>query len=160
MADVWVVNASPLIALGHAGKLELLEKLPAALFIPDAVAEEILAGPDDPACRALTAGWGPRRKTAVPEAVAEWSLGKGESAVVALALELGGTAVLDDRNARRCAKALEVPVIGTFGVIVRAKKQGLIAAAGPVIRALVDGGLYYDDDGIRALLSGIDEHWP
>jgi len=159
VADVWIVNASPLIALAHADKLELLEQLPAELAIPEAVALEILAGPDDPARRALVSGWGPRRAAAVPEQVAEWGLGKGESAVVALGLEVGGTAVLDDRNARRCAKALGVSVIGTFGVIIRAKKHGLIAVAQPVIRAVVDAGLFYADDDLRTLLASVGESW-
>lgn len=159
MADVWIVNASPLIALAHAHKLELLEKLPAELVVPEAVVEEILAGPDDPAHRALASGWGPRRTAAVLQEVAEWGLGKGESAVLALALELDATAVVDDRSARRCAKTLGISVIGTFGVIVRAKKHGLIAAAQPVIRSVVDAGLYYDDDAIRTLLSSLGESW-
>lgn len=160
MADAWVVNASPLIALAHANKLELLEKLPAELVVPEAVAEEILAGPNDPARRALAAAWGPRRPATVSEKVAEWGLGKGESAVIALALDLGATAVIDDRSARRCAKALGVPVIGTFGVIIRAKQRGLLASAQPVIRSIVDAGLYYDDAAIRTLLSSIGENWP
>ncbi len=160
MADVWVVNASPLIALAHAGKLKLLEELSAHLIVPEAVAEEILAGPDDPARRAVASGWGPRRAAGVQERIAEWGLGKGESAVLSLALDLGATAVLDDRSARRCAKAMGVPVIGTLGVIIRARKQGLIEAAKPVIRSVVDAGLYYEDDAIRTLLSGVGESWP
>ena len=160
MADAWVVNASPLIALAHADKLELLEKLPAEIVVPEAVVEEILAGPNDPARRALASAWGPRRPATVPEKVAEWGLGKGESAVIALALELRATAILDDRSARRCAKALGVPVLGTFGVIIRAKQRGLIASAQPVIRSIVDAGLYYDDAAIRTLLSSIGESWP
>ena len=160
MTDVWVVNASPLIALGHAGELELLENLASRLIVPDAVAEEILEGPDDPARRALSSGWGGRRACVVPERVAEWGLGKGESAVIALSVELNATAVLDDRNARRCAKALDVSVIGTFGAVIRAKHQGLIPAARPVIRSIVSAGLYYDDHGLRRLLSSVDESWP
>jgi predicted nucleic acid-binding protein len=160
VADVWVVDASPLIALAHADNLELLEKLPADLVVPMAVVEEILAGPDDPARRALSLGWGPRQAATVPERVAEWGLGKGESAVLTLAIELEATAVLDDRNARRSAKALGVSVIGTLGVIIRAKKHGLIAAAQPVIRSVVDAGLYYDDHAIQTLLSSVGESWP
>ena len=87
-------------------------------------------------------------------------LGKSESAVLALALELGATAVLDDRSARRGAKALGVSVIGTFGVIIRARQRGLLAAARPVIRSVVDAGLYYDDSAIRTLLSSVGESWP
>jgi predicted nucleic acid-binding protein len=64
------------------------------------------------------------------------------------------------RNARRCAKALGVPVIGTFGVIILAKRQSLIAAAEPVIQSVLDAGLYYDDESIRTLLSSVGERWP
>jgi predicted nucleic acid-binding protein len=160
VADAWVVNASPLIALGHAGMLDLLEQLPSELIVPVAVAEEILAGPEDPAHRAMASGWGPRRSTTVPASVAEWSLGKGESAVLSLALDVGATAVLDDRNARRCARTLGVPVIGTLGVILRAKNQGLIPAAGPVVRSVLDAGLYYDSEAVLKLLESIGESWP
>jgi predicted nucleic acid-binding protein len=160
VADVWVADASPLIALAHADGLELLEKLSAAVVVPEAVAEEILIGPDDPARRALVAGWGTRQQATVPQRVHEWGLGKGESAVLALALDAKGVAVLDDRHGRRCAAALGVPVIGTFGVIIRAKQQGLIPAARPMIRAVVHAGLYHHDDAIQTLLSHVGEGWP
>jgi predicted nucleic acid-binding protein len=42
-----------------------------------------------------------------PAAVFEWGLGAGEAAVIAAALEGGGrTAVLDDAQGRKCARAL------------------------------------------------------
>ena len=99
---------------------------------------------------------GPRRATTVPEKVSEWGLGKGESAVPALAVELDATAALDDRSARRCAKALGVSMIGTFGVIVRAKRRGLVPAAAPVMREVVNAGLYYSDDAIEMLLASVE----
>lgn len=138
----------------------MLERLCWQLVVPSAVAEEILAGPEDPARRALVSGWGPRREAMVPEQVAEWGLGKGESAVIALTLALGATAVVDDRNARRCAQALGVSVIGTLGVIIRAKRHGLIDLAAPIIRSVLDAGLFYDDEGVRRLLEDVGERWP
>lgn len=46
----WVFDASPLIALGKIGLLDLLEKLSAECVIPKVVAEEVRAGRDsDPA---------------------------------------------------------------------------------------------------------------
>jgi predicted nucleic acid-binding protein len=160
VTDVWVVDASPLIILGQVGKLELLEQLSSQLFVPAAVVKEILAGPEDSAHRALLSGWGERRHATVPEIVAEWSLGQGESAVIALALELGATAVVDDRSARRCARAVGTSVIGTLGVIIRAKRQGLIDAAAPIIRSVLDAGLFYEDQAVRRLVEDIGERWP
>lgn len=72
----------------------------------------------------------------------------------------GATAVVDDRAARRAAKALSLPVTGTFGVIVRAKRRGIIDAAKPVIRAVLETGLYYDDESVRTLLEAMGESWP
>jgi len=160
VSDVWVVDASPLIILGQVGELELLERLSSQLIVPAAVAEEVLAGPDDPAHRALLSGWGERRHATVPEMVAGWGLGQGESAVIALALELGATAVVDDRSARRCARAVGATVIGTLGVILRAKRRGLIDAAAPIIRSVLDAGLFYEDQAVRRLLEDVGEHWP
>ena len=54
MNDIWVVNASPLIALAKADRLHLLLDLCKELLVPQAVVAEILAGPpSDPARQAL-----------------------------------------------------------------------------------------------------------
>ena len=46
MADSrWVVNASPLILLGKIGQIGLLSALAGRIAVPQAVAEEIGAGP-------------------------------------------------------------------------------------------------------------------
>lgn len=42
--EKWVVNASPVIALGRVGQAGLLLHLPQEVIIPKAVAEEILLG--------------------------------------------------------------------------------------------------------------------
>jgi hypothetical protein len=59
---------------------------------------------------------------------AEWSaeirrfgLGNGESAVLHFAIERDATAVLDDKRARFCATQLGIPVVGTLGLVVRAR---------------------------------------
>jgi len=44
-------------------------------------------------------------------------LGGGELDVIILALETGGTVVIDERIARREAIALNIPVTGTFGLL-------------------------------------------
>lgn len=154
-----MVNASPVIILARVGRLDLLSGLAVRVFVPEAVATEILSGSGDPARDAIHGGWGIRREVQVPAMVSEWGLGRGESAVIGLALELGARAVVDDRSARRCAAALGVPVIGTLGVIARAKRSGLVEAAGPVVRSVIEAGLFYDDASIDALLRGLGEDW-
>lgn len=99
MAELWVVNASPLIVLAKIGRLELITALAETVLVPDAVAEELLAGPsDDPARLAIQSGWGHRLSPReYPPAIVEWGPGDGETAVISLTLEhQGSTAILDD----------------------------------------------------------------
>ena len=57
VAEKWVINASPLIALSRAGQVELLVRLPKQAVIPRSVAEELLRAPEDePARRAIEGG--------------------------------------------------------------------------------------------------------
>ncbi|MBW8879114.1 MAG: DUF3368 domain-containing protein [Acidobacteria bacterium] len=163
MSETWIVNASPIISLAKAGYLDLLDKLAAHAIVPDAVASEVLAGlPSDPARKALESGWGGRASPReIPEKVLEWGLGAGESAVLALSLEESGrTAVLDDAAARNCARALELPILGTLAVVLRARQAGLIPSASRVMAALREAGLRLDDKTLRLALERIGEAWP
>lgn len=158
-----VVNASPLICLAKAGLLDLLERLDPEVLVPEPVASEVLAGPPgDPARVALEGGWGFRRPGShVPHRVLEWGLGAGESSVLALALETASaTAVLDDREARVCARLLGVTVVGSLGLVLRAAREGLIPAAAPALQALRGSGIHLDDATIReALARTTGESW-
>ena len=90
----------------------------------------------------------------------EWGLGTGETAVLAIAMERSpATAVLDDAAARTCAKALGIEVIGTLGVVLRAKRNAIISSAADVLKALQVAGLRLDDNMVRFVLEGIGETW-
>jgi predicted nucleic acid-binding protein len=130
--------------------------------VPAEVAAEILAGPPhDPARRALESGWGERLPAVeVPAIVLEWGLGRGESAVLTVALRDGTTALVDDGEARRCARALGVQVMGTLGLVVRAKRAGQIESAGEVLRAMTRAGFRLRNDVIaQALRELAGEEW-
>jgi predicted nucleic acid-binding protein len=155
VSDLWIVNASPLIVLAKIGHLDLLRRLASDVVVPQAVVEEVLAGPaDDPARVALEAGWGTRCDPGpIPVRLHEWGLGRGETAVLAAALQRpGSTAILDDGSRRTCARALGVPVFGTIGVILRSRKAGLVPAVEPLITAVRDAGLRIDDDLLSSVL--------
>lgn len=60
----------------------------------------------------------------------------GEAEAIALAYEKGWRIILDDRHARNVATRLGVAMIGTVGILVKAKQQGHIAAIKPLIEQL------------------------
>lgn len=163
MLGLRIVNASPLICLARAGHLDILTAGGVDVMIPPAVVEEVLAGPETDAARlALVSGWGLRSSsTYIPAEVTEWGLGAGESSVIAIALENpGSTAVLDDAEARRCARTVGVPVMGSLAVVIDAARKKLIPKAGPVLLDLRQAGIYLADSLIReALLRSLGETW-
>ena len=161
MSSRWVVNASPLILLGKVGQLQLLRELTDELIIPEGVAHEVGVRSDGqralgsfiapPAVRVEGVG-------SIPREIEVWDLGRGESEVLALALTLEDSwVVIDDLEARRCAQVLGVRVIGTLGVVLRAKKNGLIPAARPAVEHLRKVGLYVSDDLIGRALAHLGE---
>lgn len=159
MTDAWVVDASPIIVLAKVGLLALLEESGARILVPDAVAREVLAGPEsDPGRQAIERGWGERLAPGeVPEPILGWSLGAGESEVLAAAAASPGrVALLDDAQARACAHTLGIPVTGMIGVIVKALRAGGIESAARAIKDLRGAGLFIDDCLVRMVLDRME----
>jgi predicted nucleic acid-binding protein len=92
--------------------------------------------------------------------IIEWSLGAGESAVIAVAAKYApAIAVLADAEARARARTSGVAVIGTLGIVLRAKRRGVVAAAAPLLRALIDAGFYVSEALARTALESVGESW-
>jgi predicted nucleic acid-binding protein len=157
----WVVNASPLILLGKTGHLGLLGALADQVAVPRAVADEVGAKPDGGATLQAIS-YAPsfvivENEAATPE-IFSWDLGAGETQVLAHALaHKVERVVIDDLEARRCAKAMGLGIIGTLGIVGRARAMGLIDQAEPVVRRLREFGLYASDELVRRLLKEVGE---
>lgn len=145
------MNASPLIVLCKINHQALLFELADEVIVPQAVADEINAGPtDDPARRFLASKPASIVSVTHLPMVISWDLGAGETAVLSYAYaERGWTAVVDDGAARRCAHVLGVALIGTLGIVLRARHAGIIPAAAPVLCTLQAHGLRLSDHVIR-----------
>lgn len=134
-----VCDASPLISLSAIGQFELLHQLYGKIYIPDAVRAEVLgAGPERPGSRELReADWVHARTVENDFLVRalEGELDQGEAQAVALAVEIKADLLLvDERRGRRVAQRFGIKVIGILGILVEAKKRGLI----PVVRPALD----------------------
>jgi predicted nucleic acid-binding protein len=156
-----VSNASPLIALFKSGQSALLQGLFRSVLVPDAVWREVSAGaPEDPAVRGLSnCPWLTRLPPEpIDPQVLAWDAGPGETEMLAYARRHPDVrAVVDDDYARRCARSLGVPVLGTCGLLVLAKRRGLITKVEPGMRALQDAGLWLSPTVIQAVLDEVGE---
>lgn len=163
MKKVFVLNASPIIALAKIERLDLLLSMCHSVLVPKGVADEVLSSPSqDPARQALESGWGaPYVEVTRDPEVIEWGLGAGETEVLSLARQKRATAVVDDRAARVACKVFGIPVIGTLGIVLQAYVRQLIPSAVEVLKVLKKAGFYLDDDLIRKVLeSTTQEEWP
>jgi len=161
VSDEWVVNSSPLILLGNIAKIDLLPEVGGKILVPRAVVDEIKRGDGG---EGIVEGieaedrFEIKDNVNVPRVLPGWDLGDGETQVIAIAMENGaGKVVLDDREARRCAKSLNLPVIGTLGLVARAKEKGVIQRAKPVIQELCEKGLYAGEDIVKWILNEVGE---
>ena len=152
-----ICNASPLIILPRANLLDILPQQFSPVSLPGSVVEEIPVGPaDDPMRKQLHAlAWlhvvtlepGP-----TPSAYRQ--LGRGESEVIEYArLHPPTVAMLDDLKARLVAHALNIPIIGTLGLVARASQQAGVPFFDDAVERLREAGLYLDE----FLLSAVRE---
>lgn len=156
-----VINASPLITLCRSQLHGLLPQLFEAVYVPDEVWQEVVnGGKDDPASFIVpTLDWLQHLPSVeIALDIQRWNLGAGESAVMHHARELmADRAILDDAAARRCARSINVAMTGTCGVIVLAKRRGLLPMAETAFRQLQLAGLWLSEELITALLQEVGE---
>lgn len=144
-----VSNASPLIALASIERLPLLPALFESVIIPPAVALEARS------VIQIAPAWVELRelKCPMPPLVLRPRLGDGEREAIALGVELGvQQMLLDDLPARKLARDLGLRVVGVLGVLLAAKRQGLVALVRPELEKLLKTSFFLSPQLVEELL--------
>jgi len=154
-----VSNATPLIAFARIGELALLERIVQQLTLPQAVWKEVTEASDRPGAETIRqAPWIEVQSVSGVAADLLALLDRGEAEVIALAEELNAAEViLDERAARAIAITRGLPVIGTAGLLVRAKDRNLIPAVRPLLIRMQEAGMRYSQRFFEALLEQLGE---
>lgn len=125
-----VSNSSPLISLGAIGRLGLLNDLFGEISIPLAVLQEVRS------VEISTESWIGPRTVELPllSRALESELDRGEAEAIALAVELRADLLLmDERRGRRVAARFGLKVLGVLGILVEAKRRGLVQGIEPLL---------------------------
>lgn len=157
-----VADASPLIGLAAAGAFGLLHRLFDRVTVTTAVRDEVLAGGDRPGARELTEaiedGW---IEVAVVRSDREHftDLGAGEASTLALAINHPGQCLvlMDEPLGRAHARAHGIAVTGLAGVLLAAKRAGLIPSVGPFLERLEGSDFRLSEELIRTVLKQAEE---
>ena len=141
-----VLNASPLICLCKSDLSGLLPKLFTNIVVSDAVRTEVTAkgSVDYNLGKIFTEAWLKNTGAIIihPD-IAAWGLGQGEGSVLSYAFyNRSYWAVIDDLEARRCAESMGCLYTGTVGILMLAKKKGIISSVRECIYRLRDAGLW------------------
>lgn len=157
-----IVNSTPLIALSNIRQLDLFRRLYGEIYLPQAVFREV-SEKNDAASDAMSRAhdWIHVVSIEHPEQYAMYraKLHAGEVEVMILAQEppRADLLIIDDNAAKKTAKFLGLPVTGTMGVLLKAKRSGLIGAVAPLLNAIKDNGFYISDQVMQLVLREADE---
>lgn len=155
-----IVNSSPLIFLSKAGYINLLQLTADKIMVPDSVILEInQRGHNDITAQVIRKASWLQSITVQPKLLIQaWDLGLGETSVLSYALHKNDVrVVIDDGLARKCAVAYNIPLLGTLGVVLLAKKQGYISEARPVMYELKRHGMYLKEATLNQVLTLVGE---
>lgn len=139
-----IADSSPLIALAFIDQLNLLTELFEKVIITKAVFDEITQK-DKPQSKKLE-NFFKNKVVAVDNQIAvsilnkEIDLGEAESIILALEKKIK-TVLIDDLKARKYASLEGLNVIGSLGVLLKAKQKRLIKSIKPFLDQLISNNI-------------------
>ena len=155
-----VSDASPVIALAQCNKLDLLDRLFDRVCIPQAVFDE-LAIPNKPKVDNIIE-WArnkiiPAKNSAVITALS-MNLDLGESEAMSLYWEASADFLLiDEKKGRIIAFRNGIKTIGTIGILLSAKQNGLVTLIKPFLDILMHNDFHISDIFYKQILERAGE---
>lgn len=156
-----VSNTTPLISLLKLAKLDILHQLYSEVLIPKAVFYEIEAGKskeyyEDVSKRDWIKILDIQDKQAVKYFL---DLDSGEAEAIVLAAEVGADLILlDEKLGRFHAKHAGLKVTGTIGILIKAKKQGLVKELKPLLFKLIEKDVWISETLLKEILKQVEEY--
>ncbi|MGZ8947267.1 MAG: DUF3368 domain-containing protein [Methylococcaceae bacterium] len=150
-----IADSSALVALSVCDSLLLLDALFGEVKVPQAVYDEVCIAnkAESQALKTYLAG----KVCSVPKSIdieKPNGLGKGELAAINLYKHLSADLLLiDDARAKKVAYLNNLEVMGSIGVLLLAKKKGLIASIKPLLSRLRCSDIFVSDHFLDQILA-------
>ena len=141
MNPIIVSDTGPLIALAKLDLLDLLPQLFSIVYVPATVFEEATKQYERSDAQHIK-HFSPQKLQRLEDINNDFSLAlklqldEGEIQAISHAQKLQCGVLIDERRGRNVAMHHKIPVIGTIGVLLQAKQQGLIAEVKKPLLAL------------------------
>lgn len=83
----------------------------------------------------------------------ETEIDKGEASAIVLAIEMqNAILIIDDLKGRKIAKQMNLVFSGSFGLMLRAKQEGLIKSIKPIIEKIRKSNFRFDEKLLKSIL--------
>lgn len=156
--SIVVADTGVIISLVHIGQLDLIEKLFGNYYIANAVWVELNNYDNPNFNRSELKKLKEKIKVIKSKNYLSVVMDFGESESVILYEELKADYLLiDDCKARLMAESLNINCIGTLGLLLKAKKKGLISELKPLFEKLTSDNRFYSKKLLNDILLKIGE---
>ena len=158
-----IADSGPLIALARLDLLALPGRYFAQVLVPATVWREVSRGRHVVEITRLQEALAQsligiaEQAGSLPPALRDSGLDAGERHTLALGLALGAAVLVDERKGRRVAAQLGLPVLGTLGLLIRAREGGVLPALRPLFDALQDSGYFLSPTLVERILADLGE---
>ncbi|HRO41907.1 MAG TPA: DUF3368 domain-containing protein [Flavipsychrobacter sp.] len=149
--DIVIADTSCFILLNKIGELELLKSVFQTVCTTSIIAEEFGNPLPD---------WIIIEELADDHTfqVLKLETEEGEASAIALAIEKqNALLILDDHKARKLAARLQLLYTGTFGIILRAKQNGIISSVKPILDKIAATNFRFSQSIYHEILSAAGE---
>lgn len=151
---ILVADASALIALATCDSLALLEAIFGEVLVPEVVFSEVTAFDKPQAALLRCYLHGKVRAVDMHHFVyLDAFADAGETQAMLLYKEVAADYLLiDDRRGRRVAKINRIKTVSSLGVLLQAKRAGLIPCVAPLIDQIAAGSIFMSESLIQTVL--------
>lgn len=155
MNKLVIADAGPLIAFARLHQISLLPQIFVRVLVTDIVFRECAGRSDFPESALIQEAVTRKQLelcTAPDFSAFAQKIDAGEASAIAMAIDFGCGVLMDDKAGRRMATNAGVPMIGTVGVLVLAKRKGLVPLVKPQLEKLASSGYFLNEEIIAAAL--------
>ena len=151
---ILVADASALIALATCDSLRLLEALFGQVLVPFAVYEEVVLPNKPQSARLRNYLQGKVRAVDMQHFIyLDAFADAGETQAMLLYKEVAADYLLiDDRRGRKVAKINHIKTVGSLGILLQAKRAGLIPKVAPSIEKIIASPVFMSESLIQTVL--------
>ena len=151
---ILIADASALIALATCDSLALLEVIFGNVLVPEAVFSEVTAVDKPQSARLRSYLHGKVRAVDMQRYVyLDAFADVGETQAMLLYKEVAADYLLiDDRRGRKVAKINQIKTVGSLGVLLQAKRIGLIPRVAPLVEQIAASSVFMSENLIQAVL--------